>query len=475
VAGAADPSAGGPPVSPTVPRAAGPIAAAAALVLLAASGPAAGQEAPGDGFQLHGFGTFLAPTGEVFPWPEKGFGVGGMARYRWPGGISVGAGGRLTFPDAEIPEDGTLHDYTVGEGFAEVAFSPLVSEVVRPFVGLRLGVIDLEREVTLPPDAPVFGERPPWQATGQSGNAFAYGAVLGTELWVSDHVAVRAAGTGSLFSVSGFEALVDGAGRDPGSEALAVEVGVSVSFGGPADTDGDGVPDREDACPDSARGVPVDEDGCAVDADGDGVPDFRDDCSATPAGVAVDEDGCAVDSDDDGVPDGRDACSDTPAGAVVDGDGCAVDSDGDGVPDGIDDCSGTPEGVPVNESGCLRDSDGDGVADDRDACPGTQYLDEVGDEGCSRVQQMLERTGEFTLPGLPLELGAMRLQGPTRQIVNEVGQELAGREGGALEIHVLAAREGRPAYNLQMTQSLADALRDLPPGDGFEELDSVLG
>lgn len=439
---------------------AGWLAAGLLPLVAAVPGPVSGQQAPGDGFQLDAFGAFLAPTGDLFRWSEQGFGFGGVARHRWPGGVSVGAGGRFSFPDAEVPDDGTLHDYTVREGFAEVGYSPPVSGIVRPFVGLRLGVIDFERDVTLPPDAPVFGERPPWQATGQSGDAVAYGAVLGSEFWISDNVALRAAGTGSMFSLSGFEALVEDAGRDPGSAALGVEVGLSVSFGGPADADGDGVADREDACPDTPRGVRVDEDGCGVDGDDDGVPDHRDDCSGTPDDVSVDESGCAVDADGDGVPDGRDDCPDTPGGAVVDGDGCAEDEDGDGVPDGVDECSGTPEGVPVDDAGCVRDADGDGVPDDRDACPDTRYLDEVDDEGCSRVQSTLDRDGAFTLPGLPLELGAMRLRGPTQAIVDEVGQELADRDDAVLEIRVFASRQGRPSYNLQMTQSLADALRD---------------
>ncbi|HLR16859.1 MAG TPA: OmpA family protein [Alcanivoracaceae bacterium] len=59
-----------------------------------------------------------------------------------------------------------------------------------------------------------------------------------------------------------------------------------------------------------------------VDSDGDGVPDSIDECPNTPAGVAVDAVGCPLDSDGDGVPDYLDMCPDTPAGALVDEDGC---------------------------------------------------------------------------------------------------------------------------------------------------------
>jgi OOP family OmpA-OmpF porin len=44
------------------------------------------------------------------------------------------------------------------------------------------------------------------------------------------------------------------------------------------------------------------------------------------------------DSDGDGVADHLDKCPNTPAGAKVDGAGCELDTDGDGVPDWKDDC-----------------------------------------------------------------------------------------------------------------------------------------
>jgi len=60
----------------------------------------------------------------------------------------------------------------------------------------------------------------------------------------------------------------------------------------PMDTDGDGVYDDRDRCPDTPRGVKVDSDGCPLDTDGDGVPDYKDECPDTPKGAKVDEKGC---------------------------------------------------------------------------------------------------------------------------------------------------------------------------------------
>ena len=71
-----------------------------------------------------------------------------------------------------------------------------------------------------------------------------------------------------------------------------------------------------------------------------------------PAGATVDARGCPADSDGDGVYDGLDQCPDTPRGAAVNDAGCPQDSDGDGVYDGLDECPDTPANLQVDESGC---------------------------------------------------------------------------------------------------------------------------
>lgn len=60
------------------------------------------------------------------------------------------------------------------------------------------------------------------------------------------------------------------------------------------DSDGDGVLDSVDACPNTPIGVEVDERGCPLDSDGDGVPDYQDKCPNTPRGTKVDEKGCPI-------------------------------------------------------------------------------------------------------------------------------------------------------------------------------------
>lgn len=63
------------------------------------------------------------------------------------------------------------------------------------------------------------------------------------------------------------------------------------------DSDGDGVPDDQDACPNTPKGAAVDASGCPLDTDGDGVPDYRDNCPSTPRGAKVDASGCEIMAD----------------------------------------------------------------------------------------------------------------------------------------------------------------------------------
>jgi len=90
------------------------------------------------------------------------------------------------------------------------------------------------------------------------------------------------------------------------------------------DSDGDGVNDELDQCPDTRQGEPVDEQGCPPDADRDGVADYSDVCPDTTYGVRVDTRGCDLDLDGDGVPYYRDRCQTTPPGVEVDQEGCLV-------------------------------------------------------------------------------------------------------------------------------------------------------
>ncbi len=98
-------------------------------------------------------------------------------------------------------------------------------------------------------------------------------------------------------------------------EEAPVEVVAAVEPVVEADTDGDGVVDSADQCPDSPAGEPVNAQGCPLDSDGDGVPDATDECPRTPAGSKVLANGCALVGD----------CRTPRPGEQVDENGCAAE------------------------------------------------------------------------------------------------------------------------------------------------------
>lgn len=126
------------------------------------------------------------------------------------------------------------------------------------------------------------------------------------------------------------------------------------------DTDGDGIDDACDLCPNVAEDMNgyQDFDGCPdPDRDGDGVFDEFDEC---PDVAGVKPSGCP-DSDGDGILDRDDECPNEPGVAPT---GCP-DRDGDGILDRDDQC---PDEAGVAPHGC-PDRDGDGVLDADDFCP----------------------------------------------------------------------------------------------------------
>ena len=244
-------------------------------------------------------------------------------------------------------------------------------------------------------------------------------------------------------------------------------VGLSLFAGGPADEDGDGVPDERDLCPGTPDGVAVDGDGCPFDDDGDGVYNYMDDCPDTPAGAVVDANGCPTDADGDGVWDGIDQCDNTPAGAVVDANGCPSDSDGDGVFDGIDQCDGTPSGAVVDANGCPSDEDGDGVLDGIDQCPGTPAGREVDAEGCGEFQAALAQ-GRLVISGVQFAFNSAELrEGPQAALTRAAGairNAVDNNPGLTIEVQGHTDSIGSERYNQGLSERRAASVRDFIVG-----------
>ena len=247
---------------------------------------------------------------------------------------------------------------------------------------------------------------------------------------------------------------------------IVVGAGLTFSFGGGRvpDSDGDGVPDKLDKCPDTKHGCNVDAEGCPIDSDKDGVCDGLDKCPNTPLGAKVDANGCPIDSDGDGVFDGLDQCPNTPTGCTVDAKGCQTDSDGDGVCDGLDQCPNTPLGCKVDAKGCPMDSDGDGVCDGLDKCPNTPVGAKVDKDGCpievtERETELLD-TGMIRIQDINFETGKADLPPEATPTLDAVGQVLSQWPELKIEIGGHTDSRGGAAYNQGLSERRANAVRE---------------
>lgn len=235
---------------------------------------------------------------------------------------------------------------------------------------------------------------------------------------------------------------------------LQHNLGLAWSFGGKKkDSDGDGVADKNDLCPNTPAGVTVDVNGCPIDSDGDGVADYLDQCPNTPAAAVgyVDAKGCPKDSDGDGVADYLDKCPNTPAGAKVDANGCTSDSDGDGVADYMDKCPNTPAGVQVDKNGCPVDTDGDGIPDYLDQCPKVKGVKE--NNGCPAVEaaaysNIMFDSSKYTIkPGFDTEL-------------DQVAKTLKDNPSYTLKVDGHADTSGIAEKNMILSQHRANSVKN---------------
>ena len=246
---------------------------------------------------------------------------------------------------------------------------------------------------------------------------------------------------------------------------LVFSGGASLSyyFGTEKDTDGDGVVDSKDMCPNTPMGVKVDDFGCPLDSDGDGVADYMDKCPGTPAGVEVDSNGCPLDTDNDGVADYMDKCPGTPAGVKVDSNGCPLDSDGDGVADYMDKCPGTPAGVEVDSNGCPLDSDGDGVPNYMDKCPNTPKGREVDADGCIITKTVVMTTD------VTFEFDKSTLRPKAKDTLNEIVESLKTYTDYSVRIEGYTDAIGTEAYNKKLSERRSKAVADYLISNGIDK------
>ncbi|MDH3271873.1 MAG: OmpA family protein [Gemmatimonadota bacterium] len=365
---------------------------------------------------------------------ESSWGFGGLIGYFLAENLSLEAAGGVSFTEDVGPRSAAGKWIPI-RGRALYSFP--IRDRVRPFVGLGAvrnvytGVVD-------------DGD---WGVSG----------LTGLRLYVTDNVAFRTDVTVDRVWAPFNEGAIYEEAAIENHTNWMITGGLSVGLGAtPRDSDGDGVPDRDDDCLTTPMGVSVDAVGCRVDSDGDGVFDEADRCANTPSGVDVDAMGCRVDADGDGVFDEDDRCEATPSGARVDASGCRVDTDGDGVFDENDRCAATPSNVRVDDRGCRVDADGDGVFDEDDRCANSPRGSDVDERGCPVLFE--EDETSLVLEGVTFETSSADLTSEALTILNRVAEALNGNPEVRVRVSGHTDSTGSRAFNVRLSQSRAESV-----------------
>lgn len=177
----------------------------------------------------------------------------------------------------------------------------------------------------------------------------------------------------------------------------------------------------------------------AIDSDGDGLTDEFDACPDIPG--EIETYGCP-DNDKDGIENSKDACIDV--AGLPSADGCP-DQDFDGITDAFDDC---PTVAGNTLSGCL-DSDEDGILETNDHCPFEAGF--ASFNGCNKG------TLRFEIDSLALSEQQRLL---LSQLVNEVKEKKLVNASLVIKIEGYTDSTGPSGYNLLLSKNRAERVAE---------------
>ena len=196
------------------------------------------------------------------------------------------------------------------------------------------------------------------------------------------------------------------------------------------------------------------------------------------------------DTDGDGIVDSRDQCITEPEDkdGYLDDDGCPdTDNDADGIPDVNDKCPNDPEDLDgfQDDDGCPDpDNDGDGIADVDDYCPNTPGVRGGDHPGCPKKNALIvvtEKEIRITQQ-IQFEFNKSVIRpGISFKILDEVVEVLKDNPKITLEVQGHTDNVGGDAYNMKLSQSRAESVRNylvskgiasprlVPKGYGFHQ------
>jgi OmpA-OmpF porin, OOP family len=227
------------------------------------------------------------------------------------------------------------------------------------------------------------------------------------------------------------------------------------------DSDGDGVPDRLDKCPDTPKGVPVDADGCPLDTDKDGVLDYQDECPTVPG--LKEFKGCP-DTDKDGIQDKEDDCPDVFGLAAFKG---CPDTDGDGVPDKDDRCPNTPKGYKVDRFGCPVDTDRDGIPDSEDDCPDKAGVAEL--KGCPFDIKAIIAKYNLTMKPIYFDFDSYKLKPEGIDALDRIANALSNHQDFGVQFDGHTDYIGTEEYNLGLSEKRANSAKGYLMNKGIND------
>jgi outer membrane protein OmpA-like peptidoglycan-associated protein len=238
--------------------------------------------------------------------------------------------------------------------------------------------------------------------------------------------------------------------------------GLTFKFGG-KDTDGDGIYDKDDACPEVAGLKQFN--GCP-DTDGDGITDASDSCPDVAGPVEFN--GCP-DTDGDGIADKDDACPDVAGLKSLNG---CPDADGDGITDKEDKCP-TVKG-PKENAGCpWPDRDGDGVYDKDDKCP--DVAGTVANNGCPEVsEEAIKRLNDYDKTIL-FDSGKSSFKQQTYPVLQAIVAILKEYPSSKFSIEGHTDSDGTDASNQVLSEDRAAAVKNyiIENGIDYTRLSSI--
>ncbi len=222
--------------------------------------------------------------------------------------------------------------------------------------------------------------------------------------------------------------------------------GVTFKFGG-KDTDGDGIYDKDDACPE-VFGLKQ-YNGCP-DTDLDGIIDGSDACPDI-FGLAEFQ-GCP-DTDGDGIADKDDSCPEVKGPKELNG---CPDTDGDGIADKDDKCPDVKG--PKENQGCpWPDRDGDKVLDKDDRCP--DVAGTVENNGCPGITEAKVKAINDAAKNIFFETGTAKLTKESMTTLDGMSVIMLEHPEAKFKIEGHTDSTGKKALNQKLSQSRAEAVK----------------